>query len=339
MAAAALVSVIMPVRDGARHLAAALDSIRRQSLAAIEILAVDDGSRDATPALLAAAARDEPRLRVVRQEPAGIVAALNRAVAEARAPLLARMDADDVAWPERLARQAAFLDAHPAVAAVGGGCRLIDRHGRVLGLWQPPTGPAEIAARLPAENCLSHPTVTMRRAAVLQAGGYRAAFAGCEDYDLWLRLAERHDLANLPEPVLDYRLHGGQATWRALEARLLAELAAVACAGRRRAGGPDPADGVAAIDRALLARLLPPGTDLDALLAARALAAARAAAAVGQGRAAWAGLRLAARQRQSGLAPRLDWLRAAAIALVEAARHQAARASAKRRSATSSQPE
>jgi hypothetical protein len=337
--AAALVSVIMPVRDGARHLAAALDSIRRQSLAAIEILVVDDGSRDATPALLEAAAREEPRLRVIRQPPAGIVAALERAIAAARAPLLARMDADDVAWPERLARQAAFLEAHPEVAAVGGACRLIDAAGRPIGRWRPPTAPAEIAARLPAGNCLSHPTVTMRRAAVLQAGGYRAAFVHCEDYDLWLRLAERHALANLAEPVLDYRLHAGQATWQALEARLLAELAAVACAERRRAGAPDPAAGIAAIDRRLLAAMLPPGSDLDALMAERALAAARAAAAVGQRGAAWAGLRLAARQRQAGLAPRLRWLRAAGIALVEGARHHAARARAKSRSATSSQEE
>jgi glycosyltransferase involved in cell wall biosynthesis len=333
------VSVIMPVRDAAAHLAAALDSIRGQSLAEIEILVVDDGSRDGTPGILEAAARADPRLRAIRQDAAGIVPALDRAIEAARAPLLARMDADDLAMPERLARQAAFLGRHPSVAVVGGACRLIDRRGRLLGLWRPPTDPAVIAARLPVENCLSHPTVMMRRDAVLQAGGYRAAFVHCEDYDLWLRVAERHALANLPEVMLAYRLHGGQATWRALEPRILAELAAFGCAARRRAGAPDPAAGVAVIDRALLARILPPGTDLDAAIAARALAAARAAAAVGQGRAAWAGLRLAARQRQAGLGPRLRWLRAAGIALVEAGRHQASLASAKRRAATSSQLE
>lgn len=329
----------MPVRDGAAHLAAALDSIRRQSLADLEIVVVDDGSRDGTAAILAAAAAADARVRPIRQAAAGIVPALNRAIEAARAPLLARMDADDLAMPGRLALQTAFLAHHPAVAAVGGACQLIDAGGRAVGLWRPPTDPAAVAAGLMEGNCLSHPTVTMRREAVLQAGLYRAAFVQCEDYDLWLRLVERHRLANLPEVVLAYRLHPGQATWQGLERRILGELGALACAARRRAGAPDPAAGAAAIDRAFLAAILPPGTDLGAAVAGRALAAARSAAAVGQGRAAWAGLRLAARQRQAGLAPRLRWLRAASIALVEGARHQAAAARAKSRVATSSQLE
>src|SRR5207302_689224 len=111
-----LISVLLPVRDGARYLREALASVLAQTLADFELLVVDDGSEDETPAILAGVA--DGRLRAIRQDRLGLVAALNRGIEEARAPLLARMDADDVSLPERLERQAAYLDARPEVALV-----------------------------------------------------------------------------------------------------------------------------------------------------------------------------------------------------------------------------
>src|ERR687887_2921944 len=99
------VSVLLPVRDGAPFLREALDSVLAQTLTDFELVVVDDGSEDETPAILEAVG--DERLRVLRQERLGLVAALNRAVAEARAPLLARMDAHDVSLPERLGRPGA----------------------------------------------------------------------------------------------------------------------------------------------------------------------------------------------------------------------------------------
>ena len=117
------VSVIMAVRDGGAFLAEAIASIRAQSFPDWELIVVDDGSTDGSDGVLQAAARSENRLRVIRQERLGLVAALNRAVAEARGEFLARMDADDRAHPERLGRQRAFMAAHPEVGVLGSAMR------------------------------------------------------------------------------------------------------------------------------------------------------------------------------------------------------------------------
>ncbi|HET7568542.1 MAG TPA: glycosyltransferase [Gaiellaceae bacterium] len=113
------VSVIVPVRDEEEHLAAALESISAQTLADHETIVVDDGSRDGSAAVADAHARRDSRVRVVRQEPAGMIAASERARAEARAPLVARMDADDLALPDRLELQVAAIEEE-GLAAVGG---------------------------------------------------------------------------------------------------------------------------------------------------------------------------------------------------------------------------
>ena len=234
------VTVLMPVRDGARWLAEAADSIRRQSFANFEFLIVDDGSTDRTPEILASLAALDRRVRILRQLAGGIVAALNAGLADARAPLIARMDADDVAHEERLARQVAAMRARPELAALGTFYTQIDEAGRPGRLVELPTEPGAIAAALLVSNCVAHPTTLLRRDAVLKAGGYRAGFPRCEDYDLWLRLSQTHLIANLAEPLLQYRLHADQSGQRETRTRFLAEIAALESARRRRTGQSDP---------------------------------------------------------------------------------------------------
>ena len=123
------VSVVMPVRDGERFLREALGSILAQTLEDVELVVVDDGSSDSTPAILEESAGRDGRVRVHRQEPGGLTAALNAGCALAQAALIARMDGDDVMLRDRLERQAAFLDDHPEVALLGGGIVLIDEGG------------------------------------------------------------------------------------------------------------------------------------------------------------------------------------------------------------------
>jgi hypothetical protein len=184
------------------------------------------------------------------------------------------MDHDDVALPDRLARQVAFLERAPEVAAVGGAAWVIDAAGRVHHRVSPPCGDAAIRARLPRENCLLHATMTLRAEAVRAAGGYRAAYLHAEDHDLWLRLCERHALANLAEPVLRQRLHAGQVSRQALEQQAWSSLAACEAARRRRAGRDEGVPPDEPVTRARLAALgLAPGR------VARAVAAAWAARA------------------------------------------------------------
>ena len=242
------VSVVMPVRDGERFLREALDSTLAQTVAELELIVVDDGSTDATPAILAECAARDGRVRVQRQEPDGLTVALNAGCAHARAPVIARMDADDVMLRDRLERQLAYLDAHPDVALLGGGIVLIDESGAEID-----REPGRVELDFLARNELTHATVAMRTEVFRELHGYRLDQA--EDYDLWLRFEERGGVAALPDFVLRYRLHPGQFSVTALERQALGFLCVRAAAIARRRGESDPLADVERLDESLLERL------------------------------------------------------------------------------------
>ncbi|MBI3932522.1 MAG: glycosyltransferase [Acidobacteria bacterium] len=190
------VSVLLPVRDARDTLPACLASLADQTLSDHEVVAVDDGSTDGSRELLAAAARSDPRVRVVATPPRGLVAALNHAAALARGALLARMDADDVALPERLRRQVLRLARDAETDVVGCRVELLGSPAgrgnagmRAYVAWSNALLDHDAIAReLWVESPLVHPSVVLRAAALRRLGGYRD-FGGPEDYDLWLRAA------------------------------------------------------------------------------------------------------------------------------------------------------
>jgi cellulose synthase/poly-beta-1,6-N-acetylglucosamine synthase-like glycosyltransferase len=229
----------MPVRNGGDYLARAVDSILTQTFADFEFVIVDDGSTDATPERLRRYQAADSRIRVLSQNQAGLVASLNRGCAHAGAEYIARMDADDIAFPERFARQVEFLDRHPEVALVGSAVVRIDAAGRELTRNVCPTSHAEIVAALRRYTCFTHPSVMLRATALAAAGGYRYAYAPAEDYDLWLRLSERYKLANLPEPLLYYRVFPDQLSVRQLDQQVLSVVGARAAAEQRTRTGAD----------------------------------------------------------------------------------------------------
>jgi glycosyltransferase involved in cell wall biosynthesis len=205
------VSVLMPCRDASRHLPAAIASVRRQTFEDYEVVAIDDGSVDGTFDLLRAWADDDDRVRVIRREPRGLVPALATGLSFIHAPLVARMDADDVASATRLAKQVARLDADPHLAACGTGVRYFPpdavRDGArryeewINGL----TTPAEIARDIFVECPIAHPTLMIRRGILDGIGGYRE-LGWPEDYDLVLRLwAAGYRMAKVPEVLLAWR--------------------------------------------------------------------------------------------------------------------------------------
>ncbi|MEE9280555.1 MAG: glycosyltransferase [Myxococcota bacterium] len=210
------VSVVMPVRDAAGTLEAAVDSVLSSRGIELELICVDDGSQDESRALLDRAAARDPRVRVTHGEPRGIVAALNTGLAQAEAPLVARMDADDAMLPERLAAQAAYLDQHPETALVGcqvecfraGGLREGYRlySDWVNGLVEP----GEIERQMFVECPIPHPTWTFRRPAVDALGGYRDR-GWPEDLDLLYRLlATGAGIAKVPRVLHRWRDHPGR---------------------------------------------------------------------------------------------------------------------------------
>jgi hypothetical protein len=206
------VSVVLPVRDCERYIAQAIKSIVEQTFRNLELIVVDDGSSDRTLAILAEWAAQDRRIWVLARPRSGLVAALEAGRAVAKGMYIARMDADDIADPERLRRQVEYLDRHARVLAVGGQIELIDVEGRSLGCRVFPVTPAGCRAYLKRGAPFCHPAVMIRSDALALVGGYRTSFEPAEDMDLWLRLAEIGELANLDVNVLRYRVHAASMT-------------------------------------------------------------------------------------------------------------------------------
>ena len=212
------VSVLMPCYNAGAMVDEALESLSRQTLADIEIICVEDGSTDDTPLRLDRWAKRESRLRVLRQPHAGVIVASNHGLGYCTAPYVARMDADDRAHPERLARQAAYLDAHPEAGLVS--CRVAGfpagqvRQGFAIYLdWQNGLlSDADIRREIFIESPLPNPSVTFRREVLQQAGGYQD-HGWAEDYDLFLRLyLAGVCFAKLPQVLVEWREHPARLT-------------------------------------------------------------------------------------------------------------------------------
>lgn len=217
------VSVILPVYNGEQHLREALDSIRRQTFADWELVAVDDGSNDSCPAILQEYARNDQRIRViVRSENRGITETLNECCHLAAAPLIAVTNQDDVSLPARLEDQVRFLEDHPRVGALGAQAWVIDGKSSTRRLKHVPTDPALASWSLTFFNPMIHPTVMFRTAVYHAVGGYPPGYAGgSEDYAFFRKVAEHSELANLSDPLIEYRIWGGNVTalrWQEQEA-------------------------------------------------------------------------------------------------------------------------
>ena len=212
------VTVLIPVFNAGTMLHEAVASILAQDFTDFECLVINDGSTDG--AFDALRTWPDPRLRLV-DNPGnlGLIATLNRGLELARAPLLARMDADDVALPQRLSRQVAAFAAEPQLMLLGTWATLIDPRGQAAGVSRTPTAHDEILRAILTNNAFIHPSVMARTAVLRALGGYPADALHAEDYALWLRVAARYRVRNLPEPLLQYRIHPGQVSQRKLAAQ------------------------------------------------------------------------------------------------------------------------
>lgn len=203
------VSVLLPVYNAERYLAQAIESILNQTFQDFELLIIDDGSTDRSGQILTTYAAQDSRIRLISRENRGLISTLNEMLDLAQGEFLARMDADDLATPNRLTLQVAFLKQHPEVVCVGGAFGLIDPQGRtVMNAIPMPQENAEIQPLLLlGRTVINHPCALIRRSALLQIGGYDPSMKTIEDLDMLLRLGEIGQLANLPDVVLQYRFH------------------------------------------------------------------------------------------------------------------------------------
>ncbi|RKS80303.1 glycosyltransferase involved in cell wall biosynthesis [Motilibacter peucedani] len=211
------VSVLLPVYNAGEFLAPAVESVLQQQDVELELLALDDGSTDGSGDYLDRL--DDPRVTVVHQPNAGLVATLQRGLQLASHPLVARMDADDLSRPGRLRRQAEALLADPALAAVACCFATVDDGGRRLRETHLYGDPALLRRQLYFRNVLPHGAVMMRKELALAVGGYREV-GPAEDYDLWCRLSDVASIGALPEVLYDHRSNPGGVSQTGRERQL-----------------------------------------------------------------------------------------------------------------------
>src|SRR5437762_103259 len=232
------VTVLMPVYNGANYLQAAIDSVLLQDAPDFKLLIIDDGSDDCSRDILER--QHDPRVEVVFRPRSGLGAVLNYGISQCTTPYVARMDADDLCAPGRLRLQLEFLESHPEVGAVGTQFIYFADNGRSLPSPRLPLAHDEITRLLSNGNlALVHASLVFRTEALRAVGGYRISGIG-EDWDLFMRLGEMTQLANLESQLYRWRIHSGNINLKKIGTEQLGIRYARYCAERRHARLSEP---------------------------------------------------------------------------------------------------
>ena len=227
------VTVLLPVFNADAFLRESVKSILGQTFTDFELLAINDGSTDRSREILTSFT--DSRLKIIDNDGnRGLIYTLNRGIELARGEFIARMDADDISKKNRLEKQVNFLNNHPKIALLGSWAEYVDQAGRKILLREVPVKNKIIQGKLLEVCCFIHPSVMFRTSVVREFDGYHQTALHAEDYDLWLRISEKHEVDNLPEPLIRYRIHPGQVSQRQLQTqRKVADICRIASWRRR----------------------------------------------------------------------------------------------------------
>ena len=208
------VSIILPAYNGEKYIDKAIKSVLDQTWADFELIIINDGSTDKTEKIIRSF-NDSRIVLINNQQNEGLIFSLNKAIERANGQYVARMDADDICLPGRLASQKEWLDRHDKITAVATTVDLVNDDEVKQGVWEldrKTVTAAQIRKKMPFENCIAHPTI-MIRTAVVKEFKYRPYQVNIEDYDLWLRLLSKgHSIDKIDEPLLLYRIHKESVT-------------------------------------------------------------------------------------------------------------------------------
>ena len=203
-----LLSVVMAARNEERYIGLAIDSILAQTFQSWELILIDDGSTDATIAIIERYCKEDKRIRLERNVTTkGLAYSLNKGVELAKSDIIVRADADDLNLSNRFEEQFEFLQRHPEIDFVGTGVFFIDEEGLTLGQYHLPEVHDDIASVAYSNSCFFHPSVALRRGVLIKIGLYNVTFMRAQDKELWIRglkLGCRY--ANLRRPLVKYRI-------------------------------------------------------------------------------------------------------------------------------------
>lgn len=229
------VSVVMSVYNGKEYLELAIKSILAQSFKDFEFIIINDGSTDDTGIILNHFSKRDERIRVISRENKGLVYSLNEGVNYATSPLIARMDADDICFPDRLEKQVKFMKENPEVVCAGSYYEVIDEDGDALTMLNAPISNEKIQEYLiKGHTVICHPTAMYRKETFLKVGGYDSNYFLVEDLDLWLKMGEVGLLANLPVPLVQYRTNNKSVSTQSGQEQLNRAERVIAAASARR---------------------------------------------------------------------------------------------------------
>ncbi len=236
------ITVVMPVYNAERYIDKAIKSVLAQTYQDFEFIIIDDASTDNTSEILKRF--DDPRIRTIKNpNNLGLTKSLNKAIREAKGTYIARMDADDISIPHRLETQLNFLKKNTDHALVGSSYYQIDDTGRIISLVRVLSDDNEIRAGLKKQNWFGHGSIMMLKSAFLQCGGYDESFKYAQDYDLWLRISEKYKVANIGEPLYQWRSTAGNiSNARIQEQKYFASLAVKKAEERKKARIIDKTD-------------------------------------------------------------------------------------------------
>lgn len=191
------VSVIMSAYNEEDSIARAIESILNQTYKNFEFIIINDGSTDRTEKIIKEYQNKDKRIHLISKENTGLADSLNIGIKNSSGEYIARMDADDISDEKRLEIQVEFLDNNPEIALVGSWCYLIDLANNKKIECRPPTSDKEIRRYMQKDNPFIHSSIMMRRSVIEETGGYEL-IKGMEDYELWIRIAKNHKVANIP---------------------------------------------------------------------------------------------------------------------------------------------
>lgn len=202
-----LVSVVMPAHNASRHISIAIESILQQTFKDFEFIIVNDNSSDKTASLIKKYARKDSRIRLLNNSKRlDIAGSLNKGIENAKSNIIARMDADDISYPNRFELQYKLIQKSKKIVAVGSNIILIDSSENVIGLRNYPQESKKLKKCLFKYSPFAHPVVMFRKDVFEKVGKYNPKYSPTEDLDLWFRLGKNHEFKSIPKPLLKYRL-------------------------------------------------------------------------------------------------------------------------------------
>lgn len=213
-----LISVVMPAHNAQKYISGAIESILNQTFKNFELIIINDSSTDKTLTIVKSFSKKDSRIRIVNNDTRlNIARTLNKGISLAKSNIIARMDADDIAFPNRLELQYKLINSSKNIAVVGANIAIMNTVGKQIAIRKYPNSTGELKKCLFRYSPFAHPIVMFRKDMFEEVGGYNPKYSPTEDLDLWFRLGSMYKFKSISEPLLKYRIYERSSSHKAIK--------------------------------------------------------------------------------------------------------------------------